>query len=121
MPTPTPVIVSDQQRKQLEETAEDPASRQRAGFRARIILGLAHRHSAQAVADELKTSLASISKWRGRWSQMGFAGLEDAPGKSSLTPPGVMATRNGSPSSQDRARGARRAWCAPHLRQLRHS
>jgi transposase len=89
MPTPTPVIVSDQQRKQLEEIAEAPTSSQRAAFRARIILGLAQGRSAQAVADEVKTSLASISKWRGRWSRMGFAGLEDSPGrgrKPSLSP-----------------------------------
>ena len=81
MPAPTPVIVSDQQRKQLEGIAEAPTSSQRAAFRARIILGLAQGRSAQSVAEELKTSHPSVSKWRGRWSRMGFAGLEDASGR----------------------------------------
>ncbi|MDD5201267.1 MAG: IS630 family transposase, partial [Terrimicrobiaceae bacterium] len=81
MPASIPIIVSEPQRKQLEGIAGAATSSQRAVFRARIILGLAQGSSAKAVAEKWGTSLASVSKWRGRWSRMGFAGLEDAPGR----------------------------------------
>jgi transposase len=92
MPAPTPVIVSEDQKSQLNEISKAATSSQREAFRARIILGLASGKSAEAVAKELNTSMPSVSKWRGRWSRQGFAGLRDAAGrgrKASVSPKAV--------------------------------
>lgn len=81
MPAPIPVIVTPEERKQLERISHASTSSQREAQRARIILGLASGMNAKEVARELDTSMPSVSKWRGRWSRDGFAGLEDAPGR----------------------------------------
>src|SRR5258705_1533184 len=81
MPAPTPVIVSEDQKSQLNQISKAATSSQREAFRARIILGLASGKSAEAVAKELNTSMPSVSKWRGRWSRQGLVGLRDAPGR----------------------------------------
>lgn len=81
MPVPTPIVVNPDQRKELLRLAKASTSSQRTAFRARLILGLAEGRSAREVADALKTSLASVSKWRVRWSGSGLAGLADAPGR----------------------------------------
>ena len=92
MPAPTPVIVTEDQKRQLNQISKAATSSQREAFRARIILGLASGKSAEAVAKELNTSMPSVSKWRGRWSREGFAGLRDAAGrgrKASVSPKAV--------------------------------
>src|SRR5258705_13610496 len=81
MPAPTPVILTEEQKRQLNQSSKAATSSQREAFRARIILGLASGKSAEAVAKELKTSMPSGSKWRGRWSRQGLVGLRDAPGR----------------------------------------
>jgi transposase len=89
MPAPIPVIVTPDQRKQLEQISRASTSSQRESLRARIILGLSSGMKAEEVARQERTSMPSVSKWRGRWSRMGLAGLADAPGrgrKSSVSP-----------------------------------
>jgi len=81
MPVPKPVIVSEEERKQLQSVAGAATSSQREAFRARIILGLDRGLGAAEVADELETSLTTVSKWRGRWSRSGFGGLREAAGR----------------------------------------
>lgn len=81
MPAPTPVVVTESQKKQLEKMSRAATSSQREAQRARIILRLASGLKAEAVAKELQTSMPSVSKWRGRWNRNGFAGLEDAAGR----------------------------------------
>src|ERR1700722_2241876 len=81
MPAPTPVIVTEEQMKQLRRMRDAPTSSKREAFRAGIVLGLSMGKSAKEVARELQTSMPSVSKWRGRWNRQGFAGLGDAPGR----------------------------------------
>lgn len=92
MPAPTPVILTEEQKRQLNQSSKAATSSQREAFRARIILGLASGKSAEAVAKELNTSMPSVSKWRGRWSRQGLVGLRDAAGrgrKASVSPKAV--------------------------------
>ncbi len=92
MPAPTPVILTEEQKRQLNQSSKAATSSQREASRARIILGLASGKSAEAVAKELNTSTPSVSKWRGRWSRQGLVGLRDAAGrgrKASVSPKAV--------------------------------
>ena len=94
MPYPTPVIVSEEERIILEKTVKSPISKQREAFRAKIILLLAEGYSAEAVAKECKTSMATVSKWRTRWSRHKLEGLKDIPGrgrKSSMPASAIAA------------------------------
>src|SRR5258706_11515526 len=101
MPAPTPVILTEEQKRQLNQSSKAATSSQREAFRARIILGLASGKSAEAVAKELNTSMPSVSKWRGRWSRQGVAGLCDAArrgGKTSVSPNGGGKTLTMGPT-----------------------
>jgi transposase len=81
MPAPTPVLVNDTQRQELERIAKAPTSHQRMVLRANIILGLANGGLAQEVATDLGASRVAVSRWRRRWAAAGLAGLQDAPGR----------------------------------------
>jgi transposase len=77
-------VLFEATREQLEELKRIVAastSRQRDGFRARIILALSAGKTHGQIARELSTSLQTVSRWRNRWSQGGLAGLCDAPGR----------------------------------------
>jgi len=81
------VLVTSEERWQLERTAASPTSPQRDALRARIVLGLADGVSGADLAESLNTSRQAVSRWRGRWMTNGLAGLQDTPGrgrKSSL-------------------------------------
>lgn len=81
MPVGKPVSLSAEQLKTLERIVAAPTSAQRDVLRARIVLAIAANHSHQEVARELKTSIRTVSLWRGRWNREGVAGLRDAPGR----------------------------------------
>src|SRR3984957_2839892 len=81
MPAPTPVIVTEEQMKELRRVRDAATSSKRGAFRAGIVLGLSMGKSAKEVARELQTSMPSVSKWRGRWNRQGFAGLGGARGR----------------------------------------
>jgi transposase len=71
------MVVTQVQKKELEQISRAATSSQREAQRARIILGL----SAGMKAREVGTSMPSVSKWRGRWNRAGLVGLQDAAGR----------------------------------------
>src|SRR5829696_7630575 len=81
MPAGKPVSLSAEERDSLVRIVAARTSAQRDVLRARIVLGVAANRSNQAVASELKTSVRTVTLWRGRWSRQGLAGLRDAPGR----------------------------------------
>ena len=82
------IVLTDSDRLELKSWASAGSTEQRLAFRARVILGLADGLSAAEVAQRNDTRLATISKWRGRFSKAGLQGLSDAP-------------RSGKPASYD--------------------
>jgi transposase len=48
-------------------------------FRLRVVLGCADGESGTHIAQRLKTSIQTVSKWRRRYEAYRFAGLSDAP------------------------------------------
>ncbi len=73
------VTLTEQERQKLELIARRPKTSQIAAQRARVILGCARGLSNREIAAELKVSLTTVSKWRGRYAAEGMAGLGDAP------------------------------------------
>ena len=85
----TPLILTPQQRVELEDIGRSQSLP--AGFvlRAKILLLLAEGFSYQAVAEKLDTSTPTVGKWKKRFLSAGFDGLEThRPGQSpsKLTP-----------------------------------
>jgi transposase len=83
-------VLAENDRLTLKSWASAGSTEQRLAFRARLILGLADGLSAAEVAERNDTRLATISKWRGRFSKAGLEGLSDAP-------------RSGKPASYDQS------------------
>jgi transposase len=81
MPVGAHVEVKPPQRRELEKIVSAPTSPQRDVFRAKIILALGEGKTHEQIAEELSTSLQTVSRWRNRWSRDGLAGLQDAPGR----------------------------------------
>ena len=81
MPAGKAVVLKPEERKALEQTIAAPTSAQRDVLRARVVLALARGDSNETVAREIKTSMRTVSLWRGRWARLGLAGLRDAPGR----------------------------------------
>ncbi|MGB8433870.1 MAG: IS630 family transposase [Burkholderiales bacterium] len=79
-------MLTDSDRATLKGWSSAGSTEQRLAFRARVILNLADGLSHEEVAKRNDTRLATVSKWRGRFSQMGLEGLSDAPrsGKPAL-------------------------------------
>lgn len=79
MRTPTPIHLSDDQRRTLEQWTRKATGQQRYGLRARMILLLADGQSNQAIGKKLDIRPATVSKWRIRFAAQGLEGLLDAP------------------------------------------
>jgi transposase len=73
------IILSEEERSVLESWLRSGTTERRAAERAQIILRLADGASNAAVAEELKTRAARVSKWRTRFAVERLGGLADAP------------------------------------------
>jgi transposase len=73
------VTLTDQERKTLEQWARNRKTAQSLALRSRIVLACADETVISAVAAELRTSRATVSKWRSRFLECGLAGLNDKP------------------------------------------
>jgi GntR family transcriptional regulator len=69
------------QREELESLVRDSATSQRKGQRARILLACADGVSQQEVARQVGVRRRIVTKWCGRFRQLGLAGLTDATGR----------------------------------------
>jgi len=81
MPAGKIISLNFAERQALQQVVAAPTSTQRDVLRARIILALAGGDGNEAVARTLRTSMRTVSLWRGRWASGGLANLRDAPGR----------------------------------------
>jgi transposase len=76
---PTPIILSQEERRQLDGMISRPKAEARYVERARIILWASEGLSNKEIAHRLDTRLARVSVWRTRFYREGLEGLHDAP------------------------------------------
>ena len=77
--TSTAILLAAPERSALEKNVRGAKTEQRLAFRSRIILLAADGMGTGAIAAQLQTSPATVSKWRVRFARMGLEGLSDAP------------------------------------------
>ena len=77
--TSTAIRLSAEERSALEKNVRAAKTEQRLAFRSRIILLAAEGIGTGAIAAQLQTSPATVSKWRLRFARVGLEGLADAP------------------------------------------
>jgi len=75
----TAILLSAEERSALERNLRGAKTEQRLAFRSRIILLAADGMGTCAIAAQLQTYPATVSKWRVRFSRSGLPGLADAP------------------------------------------
>ena len=73
------IILTDEERNQLESWVRKSTTEQRIVQRARIVLESAGGKASKEIALMLKLRAATVSKWRTRFYRKGLAGLGDAP------------------------------------------
>ena len=71
------IVLSEEERKQLEAMRKKPRAENRYAERARIILSAAQGCSNKEIARALNTREARVSKWRVRFEREGLSGLHD--------------------------------------------
>jgi transposase len=71
--------LTDEERQKLEQWARRPKTAQRLALRSRVVLRCAEGLSNQAVARQLRTSGATVGKWRERFRAARLEGLADEP------------------------------------------
>ena len=77
--TAVEVVLSEEERAQLESWARRPTSAQALAERSRIVLAAAEGLSNAEVARRLGLHRESVRKWRGRFAEHGLDGLLDEP------------------------------------------
>jgi transposase len=77
------ILLTKEQKAQLEKMTRSHSAERRMVERARIILACATGKQNQEIAAEYETSVLRVSKWRKRFAENGIAGLADGqrPGK----------------------------------------
>src|SRR3954462_12286396 len=83
MPSPTavPIVLTDDEREQLQAWARRPTSAQALALRSRIVLACADAAdpSNGEISAEVGTSRATVTKWRNRFAVDRLEGLLDEP------------------------------------------
>jgi transposase len=75
----TKVILADDDRRTLESWTRAGSSEYRNVLRAMIILGASDGETTGSIAQRLRVTAQTVSKWRKRFAQSGISGLMDAP------------------------------------------
>jgi DNA-binding CsgD family transcriptional regulator len=96
--SPHQVVLTDEQRRELERRAAAYSGPYRDVVRAKAILLAADGRSNTEIAERLGQSRQAVSTWRKRFCQEGLQGLEERPR------PG--RPRRFSPGAGDRGQGA---------------
>ncbi|MGH8647917.1 MAG: IS630 family transposase [Burkholderiales bacterium] len=83
MPRPTvPLVVSEDQRKQIEQWLAALGTPQQVALRCRIVLASCRGEREAAVAAAMKVNRKTVRLWRGRFREQGLPSLWDiAPGR----------------------------------------
>jgi transposase len=71
--------LSDDERETLERWARRPKSSQALALRCRIVLAAADGEHTIDIAERLRCSTSTVSKWRGRFAERRLDGLHDEP------------------------------------------
>ena len=89
--SPHTVVLSEEQRAELERRAAAYSGPFRDVVRAKAILHAADGASNQDIAERLDVSRQAVSDWRRRFCQEGLQGLEEKPrsGRPRRFPPGT--------------------------------
>jgi transposase len=74
---PTPLVLTDEQRCQLEDLICRPTTPQRSVERALIVLAAAAGRSYRSIAQDHRLSRNTVRKWCRRFADRGLAGLAD--------------------------------------------
>ena len=75
--SPFVIVLSDEERDQLESVARRRTAQQRMVLRARIVLAAADGEENAAIAVRLEVALNTVIKWRKRFFEEGMDGLVD--------------------------------------------
>src|SRR4030067_1562746 len=89
--TPTAIRLSAEESSVLEKNVRGARTEQRLAFRSRVVLLAAEGRGTNAIAAQLQTNPATVSKWRLRFARQRLAGLADAPRSR---PPRRLAQEN---------------------------
>ena len=73
------ILLSDQERAELERVVRAPTSTQQAVGRARIVLRAAEGATNRRIAAEVGTTEVAVGRWRAKFAREGLAGLADRP------------------------------------------
>jgi transposase-like protein len=79
MPRMSPYVLSPDERRELEARARKYTSPYRDVLRAKIVLLAAQGLSNDRIAARLDTLRQIVSKWRKRFYESGFPGLDEQP------------------------------------------
>lgn len=74
-----PLLLTDDERRTLDQWARRPTSAQRLALRSRMVLACAEGLTNRAVARRLRVSSNSVCKWRERFRTRRLEGLTDEP------------------------------------------
>ena len=75
----TPIIMTEQERNELEVWVRKPTIERRSADRARIVLEAATGKTTLEIARNLKMGRSTVSKWRTRFAHQSMDGLMDKP------------------------------------------
>ncbi len=78
-PAAVPVTLTASERKTLKTRVCGTKTPYRDRLRAQIVLAAARDRPNERIAGELRVSVNTVRKWRGRFAERGLAGLEDLP------------------------------------------
>jgi transposase len=78
-PIPVPVVLTDEERDQLQAWARRPKSAQALALRSRIVLACEGTSSNTQIAAELGVTRGMVTKWRNRFAVDRLDGLVDEP------------------------------------------
>lgn len=76
---PTPIALKPEDKAILESWVRSSTTEQRLVLRARIVLLADEGMGTNAIATQLETRPATVTKWRVRFARLGMDGLNDAP------------------------------------------
>jgi transposase len=79
IPVPTSIVLSDDERAQLEAWSRRRLSAQALALRSRIVLAAADGPNNTEIAAELGLAVSSVRKWRNRFAEHRLDGLSDEP------------------------------------------
>src|SRR5438270_3815503 len=103
IPKATPIVLTGEERAELERLARSSKTEYRLRQRARIVLSAAAGKATRAIAREVGCTIGTASKWRVRYAGKRRSGLEErgdrgaAPKYTALTGKRILGVLDGSP------------------------